>query len=124
MSESVTKSVAQVKHAQKIETGAAVERIVRLYHGSDSRGSARRPRRHGRLRAGQVLAEVPERDRVLRFQGIRGLGSRLVRPDHGSAQGNCRQSGHDHGVQGRRSGQRPAFSGWLHDRRLPVESKE
>src|SRR4029434_3366291 len=34
--------------------------------------SARLPGRHGRLRAGQVLAEIAERNRVLRLQGIRG----------------------------------------------------
>ena len=32
------------------------------------------------LRAGQVLAEIARRYRVLRLQGIRGLGHRLFRP--------------------------------------------
>src|SRR6266566_226608 len=75
----------------------------------DSHGSARRPRRRGRLRAGQVLAEIAERNRVLRLQGIRGLGGGLFRPDRRGAQGDRRQSDHDRGVQGRRPGQRPAF---------------
>ena len=43
------------------------------------------------------------------FKGIRGLGGGLFRPDRRSAQGDRRQSDHDQGVQGRRSGQRPAF---------------
>ena len=75
MSELVTKSVAQEQQEQKIETRTAVERS-RLYRRCDSPGRARRPRRHGRLRAGQVLAEIAERNRVLRLQGIRGLGDR------------------------------------------------
>jgi len=50
-------------------------------HDCDSHGSARRPRRHGCLRAGQVLAEIAERNRVLRLQGIRGLGCRLFLSD-------------------------------------------
>ena len=37
-----------------------------------SHDSARRLGRRGRLRAGQVLAEIAERNRVLRLQGIRG----------------------------------------------------
>src|SRR5206468_12100452 len=41
-----------------------------------------------------------------------------------SAQGNRRQSDDDRGVQGRRSGQRPAFPGWLQDREAPVETEE
>src|SRR5258705_3393686 len=93
-------------------------------HDCDSHGSARRPRRPGRFRAGQVLAEIAERNRVLRLQGIRGLGGGLFRPDRRSAQGNRRQSDHDQGVQGRRSGQRPAFPGWLQDREAPVEAEE
>ena len=36
-------------------------------------------------RAGQVRAEVAERDRVLRLQGIRELGRGLLRPDRRSA---------------------------------------
>ena len=51
MSELVTKSVAQEQQEQKIETRTAVKRIGRLYHRCDSRGSARRPRRRGPLRA-------------------------------------------------------------------------
>ena len=85
MSELVTKSVAQEQQEQKIETRTAGERITRthhrLYHRCESRGSARRPRRHGRLRAGQVLAEIAERNRVLRLQGIRGLVGGLFRAD-------------------------------------------
>src|SRR2546429_3610837 len=42
--------------------------------------------------AGQVLAEIAERNRVLRLQGIRGLGGGLFRPDRRSAQGDRRQS--------------------------------
>jgi hypothetical protein len=37
------------------------------------RGSTRRPGRHSCLRAGQVLAEITGRNRVLGLQGIRGL---------------------------------------------------
>src|SRR6202022_179401 len=93
-------------------------------HDCDSRGSSRTPRRHGRLRAGQVLAAIAERNRVLRLQGIRGLGGGLFRPDRRSAQGDRRQSDHDRGVQGRRCGQRAAFPGWLQDREAPVEAEE
>src|SRR2546430_10192951 len=55
-------------------------------HDCDSHGSARRPRRRSRLPAGQVLAEIAERNRVLRLQGVRGLGGGLFRPDRRSAQ--------------------------------------
>ena len=83
MSELVTKSVAQDQQEQKIETRAAVKRIagftivaaavavlavlvaVAVYAQSQDR---------------QVLAEIAERNRVLRLQGIRGLGCRLFRP--------------------------------------------
>ena len=81
MSELATKSVTQEQQEQKIETARLRGAYRRLYHRCDSRGSARRPRRHGRLRAGQVLAEIAERNRVLRLQGIRGLGCRLFRPE-------------------------------------------
>jgi hypothetical protein len=69
-------------------------------HDCDSHGSARRPRRRGRLRAGQVLAEIAERNRVFRLQGIRGLGGGLFRPDRRSAQGD------------RRSKRFPKSGGW------------
>ena len=80
MSERVTESVAQAQQEQKIKTRTAGERIHRLCLHCDSRGRVRRPRRRGRLRAGQVLAEIAGRNRVLRLQGIRGLGCRLFRP--------------------------------------------
>src|SRR5207302_7295520 len=46
-------------------------------HDCDSHGSARRPRSRSRLPAGQVLADIAERNRVLRLPGIRGLGGAL-----------------------------------------------
>src|SRR5262249_45179584 len=47
------------------------------------------------------------------------------RTDYGTgprAQGDRRQSDYDRGVQGRRSGQRPAFPGWLQLAGLAKES--
>jgi hypothetical protein len=41
---------------------------------------------------GQVLAEIAERNRVLRLQGIRGLVGGLFRPDRRNTQGDRRQS--------------------------------
>ena len=55
---------------------------------------------------------------------IRGLGCRLFCADRRDTQGYRRQSHHDHGVQGRRSGQRPSFPGWLHDREASMETEE
>ena len=66
----------------------------------------------------------PKRNRLLRLQGIRRLVGGLFRSHHRSAQGDRRQSHHDQRVQGRHSRQRPAFSGWLHDREASVETEE
>ena len=51
MSELVTKSVAQEQQEQKIETRTTVERIAGFTIVATAVGSARRPRRHGRLRS-------------------------------------------------------------------------
>src|SRR5215211_6930432 len=58
------------------------------------------------------------------LQGIRGLGGGLFRPDRRSFEGNRRQPGHDRGVQGRHSRQRPAFPGRIEDREAAVEAEE
>jgi hypothetical protein len=123
VSELVTKSVAQTTKIKDTNTHRR-GMYRRLYHRCGSRGMARRPRRHGRLRAGQVLAEIAERNRVLRLQGIRRLGGGLFRPGRRSAQGDRRQSDHDQGVQGRRSGQRPAFPKWLQVVKLQWKPKK
>src|SRR5258705_13468176 len=74
-----------IQIARQISSSTTTRRISheaqRQAHDCDSHGSARRPRRHCRLRAGQVLAEIAERYRVLRLQGIRGLGCRLFLSD-------------------------------------------
>jgi len=57
--------------------------------------SARRPRRRGPLRTGQVRAEIAQRNCVFRLQRIRGLVGGLFRPDRRNTQGDRRQSGHD-----------------------------
>jgi hypothetical protein len=127
MSELVTKSVAQEQQEQTRTEDRDTHRRGthhRLYHRCESRGSARRPRRHGRFRTGQVLAEIAERNRVLRLQGIRGLVGGLFRADRRNTQGHRRQSEDDQVVQGRRSGQRPAFPGGFHDREASVEAEE
>jgi hypothetical protein len=46
----------------------------KLVDDCDSYGSARCPGRRGRLRAGQVRVGDAERNRILRLQGVRGLG--------------------------------------------------
>ncbi len=47
-------------------------------------------RHYGRLGAGQVLAAIARRNRVLRFQGIRRLGGGFLRPHRRGAQGDRR----------------------------------
>ena len=64
MSELVTKSVAQEQPGQKIETRTAAQRVAGFTVVVTD----------GRLRTGQILAEIAERNRVFRLQGIRGLG--------------------------------------------------
>ena len=56
------------------------------------------------------------------FRGYEDWALVSSAPDRRSAQGDRRQSGHDQGVQGWRSRQRPAFPGWLQDREAPVEA--
>jgi Cytochrome P460 len=87
-------------------------------------GGAGRPLRYGRLRAGEVRAEIAGRDSVLRLQGIRGLGRGLFRADRRGAQGDRRQSDHDRGLQGRYSRQRTTFSGWFQDREVQWKPKK
>ena len=95
-------------------------------HDCDSYGSARRPGRRGRLRAGQDKYSLKSPSGIA-FSDFRGYEDWSVvssaRTDEG-AQGHRRQSDHDQGVQGRRSGQRPAFPGRLQDREAPVELQE
>ena len=76
------------------------------------------------LRAGKVFAENTGRNRVLRLQGIRGLGGHFFRPNRRGAQGDRGKSDHDRSVQGRRSGQRPAVPGWLQGRKASMEAEK
>ena len=124
MSELVTKSVAQEQQGQKIETRTAVERITGFTIVATAVAVLAALVAAAVYAQREVLAEIAERNRVLRLQGIRGLVGGLFRPDRRSAQGDRRQSDHDQCVQGRRSGQRPAFPGGLHDREAPVEAEE
>ena len=78
MSELVTKSVAQ-EQQKKIETRTAVERIVGFFIVATAVGVLAvlvATALYGG-QTGQVLAEIAGRNRVLRLQGIRGLGRRL-----------------------------------------------
>ena len=99
MSELVTKSVAQEPQKQKIETRIAVEHIpgfsivatavtvlailvaaVVFAQGQDQ---------------DKYSAEIAERNRVLRLQGIRGLVGGVFRRDQRNTQGHRRQSDDD-----------------------------
>src|SRR4030095_1698200 len=107
----------------RVDKGPAMKRRSKLTiaHRHSNRC---RPRCYGALRAGQVLAEIAERNRLLRLQGIRGLVGGLFCANRRSAQGDRRESHHDQGVQRRRSRQWPSFPGWLDHREAPVEAEE
>src|SRR6476620_5005328 len=93
-------------------------------HDWDYGGMARRLRRLGHFRAGQVHRESTGRARVLRLQGIRRLAVCLDEPDGRSVEGDPRQPHDDRRLQGRHSWQWQAVPRRLQDCEGPVETEK